>query len=258
MGPRFFNRGNLLDRATPRRDAAEPSMGPRFFNRGNVLPRRGAATPLRPSMGPRFFNRGNMPALFDGDGNPIVLQWGRGFSTAEITVCGSMPSSIPALQWGRGFSTAEMCGLFSCCGFRSRPSMGPRFFNRGNITEHGRRNAPIRPSMGPRFFNRGNSPRASSIPCGATTFNGAAVFQPRKSVTAPSKGSPRSIPLQWGRGFSTAEITRFLDRHKLALTPFNGAAVFQPRKYASVPLCVISLLALQWGRGFSTAEMTNH
>ena len=105
MGPRFFNRGKLIAwRYEDRRSAA--SMGPRFFNRGKVVlpifrpPKSNASMGPRffnrgkwscpqknqgifdASMGPRFFNRGKMPMQFRCR-SVCMLQWGRGFSTAE-------------------------------------------------------------------------------------------------------------------------------------------------------------------------------
>mgnify|MGYP001162077591 CR=1 FL=1 len=105
--------------------------------------------------------------------------------------------------------------------------------------------------MGPRFFNRGNWDRRRNSGLEVPSFNGAAVFQPRKrdpdairrDVQLASMG-PRffnrgndplgvrqspNLSLQWGRGFSTAE------------TPVSNEMLFPG-------------LLLQWGRGFSTAE----
>ena len=97
------------------------------------------------------------------------------------------------LQWGRGFSTAETrCGEnFNAMILLA--SMGPRFFNRGNVRSwSGSRAMTPRlqwgrgfstaetqlvdvasiheyaASMGPRFFNRGNGPGpevGSGRPC---------------------------------------------------------------------------------------------
>ena len=62
-------------------------------------------------------------------------------------------------------------------------------------------------------------------------FNGAAVFQPRKWSSA-IRDARRTCRLQWGRGLSTAEIGRVCTSRR--------------------PLATW----LQWGRGLSTAEMT--
>ena len=46
-------------------------------------------------------------------GYPInrALQWGRGFSTAEMAQAMLLFCAIKGLQWGRGFSTAEMARM---------------------------------------------------------------------------------------------------------------------------------------------------
>ena len=62
--------------------------------------------------------------------------------------------------------------------------------------------------------------------------------------------------LQWGRGFSTAEICQVRCCAAERMRRFNGAAVFQPRKCDSrLHACQPAQIGLQWGRGFSTAEM---
>ena len=199
MGPRSFNRGNCSEEEVVNFQQ-QPSMGPRSFNRGNdtVNAFSWPESPT-PSMGPRSFNRGNglettFPKIrqptFNGAAviqprkpcNPadccsanisVVLQWGRGHSTAEtlrvtdIDRWSQLPFNGAAviqprkpiresgrfLQWGRGHSTAETL---------SSPSP--------------------RPSMGPRSFNRGNKIRSSTetLPHATQPFNGAAVIQPRK------------------------------------------------------------------------------
>ncbi len=84
-------------------------------------------------------------------------------------------------------------------------------------------------SMGPRSFNRGNVAFRGAARPQENSFNGAAVFQPRKSVVE-EPGRRFVSELQWGRGLSTAEI--------------NNA-----RKM------VLDWKELQWGRGLSTAEI---
>jgi len=37
----------------------------------------------------------------------MLLQWGRGFSAAEIARISGHVDDEPLLQWGRGFSAAE-------------------------------------------------------------------------------------------------------------------------------------------------------
>ena len=60
MGPRFFERGNLMSPETLSRSHSA-SMGPRFFERGNELEEGDFEGDVLASMGPRFFERGNNP-----------------------------------------------------------------------------------------------------------------------------------------------------------------------------------------------------
>ncbi len=60
--------------------------------------------------------------------------------------------------------------------------------------------------MGPRFFKRGNL-----------------LSWLHQAETIGS--------LQWGRAFSSAEITQLFSKNGMNLFCFNGAALFQARKY---------------------------
>ena len=84
--------------------------------------------------------------------------------------------------------------------------------------------------MGPRSFNRGNFAERNRARRQLPGFNGAAVFQPRKSVVGAAARESIPGPLQWGRGLSTAEMA---SSNKLTIGPIQ----------------------LQWGRGLSTAEI---
>ena len=155
------------------------------------------------------------------------LQWGRGLSTAEgLPIFGRniMPR---VLQWGRGLSTAEGFRFTVVIAHPFLASMGPRSFNRGRYPTTLILVRDRSASMGPRSFNRGR--RIILVFSGGrdVSFNGAAVFQPRKEAF---RGRLTSNPdkLQWGRGLSTAE------GFPLPVLPvlwycFNGAAVFQRR-----------------------------
>ena len=85
-------------------------------------------------------------------------------------------------------------------------------------------------SMGPRSFNRGN---------------GQLVERRERWL----------LPLQWGRGLSTAEIMPIAQIGGKQWSGFNGAAVFQPRKCRIPSRPSRAIKPLQWGRGLSTAEM---
>ena len=156
------------------------SMGPRFFNRGNVTDIDELRKPCSASMGPRFFNRGNRE-LSDRCGINLAASMGPRF-----------------------FNRGNALGIATHV-FGAQASMGPRFFNRGNLPwpiasrrHHGA-------SMGPRFFNRGNWRTTRRRALRVASFNGAAVFQPRK-FASPERTMRPLLVLQWGRGFSTAEI----------------------------------------------------
>jgi len=159
-----------------------------------------------------------------------LLQWGRAFSSAEIRffpIQNLHPSIL--LQWGRAFSSAEINIGGWCDKIHHGASMGPRFFKRGNwvmdfISQFG-----LKASMGPRFFKRGNRSNCCSCNYRIHCFNGAALFQARKlswgagvawwrdASMGPRffkrgnfqySASPMSLSkLQWGRAFSSAEIS---------------------------------------------------
>src|SRR5690606_1184919 len=87
----------------------------------------------------------------------------------------------PALQWGRGLSTAEVNLKTVKEVAEELASMGPRSFNRGSETVSARRWSTVSLQWGRGLSTAEVSRRRASLnscPCG---FNGAAVFQPRKS-----------------------------------------------------------------------------
>ena len=110
-------------------------------------------------------------------------------------------------------------------------------------------------SMGPRSFNRGNVAMMAQTEPPETSFNGAAVIQPRKPLraalvcpadSAPASMGPRSFnrgnrmhaPTPWKRIACASMGPRSFNRGNNApnhidrrIHPsFNGAAVIQPRK----------------------------
>ena len=132
--------------------------------------------------------------------------------------------------------------------------MGPRSFNRGNDETADRPYFSQTASMGPRSFNRGNHTPTPGIGCKAVCFNGAAVFQPRKSRSSPRFGLCWEVASMGPRSFNRGNgpPSSLMDCERIC---FNGAAVFQPRKYAMYGPAFIGETRLQWGRGLSTAEM---
>ena len=137
-------------------------------------------------------------------------------------------------------------------GSQAVASMGPRSFNRGNDRTSLRGIAGYAASMGPRSFNRGNRTRTGPGD-GKCGFNGAAVFQPRKSHWQRPVIAMVTM-LQWGRGLSTAEMCLGA-ASGMRWSCFNGAAVFQPRKSSTCSYDRAAHASLQWGRGLSTAEI---
>ena len=181
-------------------------------------------------MGPRFFNRGktglcvlaSRPGI-SGFNGAAVFQPRKVCDHRHLLRCITLASMGP-----RFFNRGKGQPAEARARRRAGASMGPRFFNRGKPT--GPRHPRLRStaSMGPRFFNRGKTTGTIELWSAMAGFNGAAVFQPRKAA-ASTPPARCSRPLQWGRGFSTAERTISL----IFWTRFER---------------------LQWGRGFSTAE----
>ena len=230
-------------------------------------------------MGPRSFNRGNYLQFTQHQLRTILLQWGRGLSTAEIATRSRVAAegrscfngaavfqprkwrlwelgarTFLTLQWGRGLSTAEI-------GNRGVARSGRRSCFNGAAVFQPRKCIPRHP-LCRRFralqWGRGLSTAEMSNgrehrDGGIQRFNGAAVFQPRKSPHP-------SLPSPSGPGFNGAAV--FQPRKSRRTRPpgpagcgFNGAAVFQPRKWSFHPKRCGSKSTLQWGRGLSTAEI---
>ena len=156
-------------------------------------------------------------------------------------------------QWGRGLSTKEIGHADVLPRRIHAASMGPRSFNRGNVPVAHRSAARAQASMGPRSFNRGNFPAWVPTPATRSRFNGAAVFQPRKCAVTRFKCFALKS-LQWGRGLSTAEMTRAtsLSTPPSLLQWGRGLSTAEMQDPAAV---VYSTGGLQWGRGLSTAEI---
>ena len=132
--------------------------------------------------------------------------------------------------------------------------MGPHFFKCGKCRVHQSAKSSQSASMGPHFFKCGKLEPPRLRGRKNLCFNGAALFQVRKSLNQcfdcshnrkasmgphffkcgklghESNHCGQRRRLQWGRTFSSAENTR--DRmNTTSNTPrFNGAALFQVRK----------------------------
>ena len=134
-----------------------------------------------------------------------------------------------------------------------RASMGPRLFNRGKLQAFGLADLGFPASMGPRLFNRGKP-----IESMANGRRGSPLQWGRGYSTAENASYRTCMPpwrqLQWGRGYSTAENYRWEQGVHEPDLRFNGAAVIQPRKSCGQVLGAKAIVQLQWGRGYSTAE----
>ncbi len=169
------------------------------------------------------------PAASYISGYHLQLQWGRGLWTAESSMRVKSARCRSLLQWGRGLWTAERMGW----GGNRRKRKTWLQWGRGLWTAERPRGCPPdspshRASMGPRSLDRGERRDPRAPPARRVSFNGAAVFGPRRAPL-PKPRLLRNSQLQWGRGLWTAE---------------------RP----SSPPCCASSPPLQWGRGLWTAE----
>ncbi len=109
--------------------------------------------------------------------------------------------------------------------------------------------------MGPRSSDRGNPDldyRNAAFP---RTFNGAAIFRPRKYVELHSL-TPEQVDLQWGRDLPTAEIG------EPGLSPNLTFRLQWGRDLPTAEIQSAFDLSnqwsyLQWGRDLPTAEIRN-
>ena len=179
------------------------------------------------SMGPRSFNRGNADCRRERGTIPARLQWGRGLSTAEITLCVRSGREVSLLQWGRGLSTAEIRLLPTVRCLPARLQWG-----RGLST------AEMIPT-----------PWAEWTP--TCCFNGAAVFQPRKSVDDSMGRAAGYHWLQWGRGLSTAEISTRPKRPAIARPASMGPRSFNRGNMHHAGQCPGVVIASMGPRSFN-------
>ena len=207
-------------------------MGPRFRKRGN-----GART-RRTMRRKLYFNGAALsearkpPEEFGEFERDFELQWGRAFGSAEtgLTSTPAMPSSktsmgprfrkrgnveqasapspTPKLQWGRAFGSAETATSPRWQAGANQTSMGPRFRKRGNVDDPGERRRCVYTSMGPRFRKRGNNQSDNHFNYFQLAFNGAALSEARKPTPETGEGIVKTMLLQWGRAFGSAETTK--------------------------------------------------
>ena len=134
--------------------------------------------------------------------------------------------------------------------------------------------------MGPHSFKCGSPLNSGVKRSGTSGFNGAALFQVRKSVDAPpfahsqlcfngaalfqvrksglrSPSTVEATVLQWGRTLSSAEVNGAALFEVWEFACFNGAALFQVRKWQTANSANSANSALQWGRTLSSAEVSS-
>ncbi len=142
-------------------------MGPRSFDRGNVRSAYRAFPFFYASMGPRSFDRGNTGAR---TWEKIGLTC---FNGAAIFRPRKRASPDPLSRTPTCFNGAAI--------FR------PRKHKRGRG-----RDVVHLASMGPRSFDRGNLTLSSGGVSSSTCFNGAAIFRPRKRECRTAGSSANS------------------------------------------------------------------
>ena len=133
-------------------------------------------------MGPHSFKCGSAAENRRPSARPPRLQWGRTLSSAEVQAERQrMRPQQSKLQWGRTLSSAEVRPSASADAIFFRASMGPHSFKCGSILITGGRSQDGLASMGPHSFKCGSRPRWRLRRSGSSRFNGAALFQVRKS-----------------------------------------------------------------------------
>ncbi len=215
-------------------------------------------------MGPRFIDRGKGAPSPLVSPDTLLLQWGRGSSTAERSQQTAQGSTARKSFNGAAVHRPRKEAAAAHRDGRRKASMGPRFIDRGKAAglDVFRYGLPSFNGAAVHRPRKASSERSSSPK--TARFNGAAVHRPRKELDAEEdqisriasmgprfidRGKPVSGAvtanagtLQWGRGSSTAERS-LAARSPIAGIRFNGAAVHRPRKDAGVKGQVVGLPA---------------
>ena len=135
-----------------------------------------------------------------------------------------------------------------------RTSMGPHFFKCGNVKAGDTRTPGDVTSMGPHFFKCGNVATDAIVAITVTDFNGAALFQVRKCLTI-GVTQIKFSSLQWGRTFSSAEMTNRQSCFYSLVHTSMGPHFFKCGNVVTITTTTHHPPTLQWGRTFSSAEM---
>ena len=186
-------------------------------------------------MGPRSFNRGNSLCMARWSIASSCFNGAAVFQPRKWDGWSATRPGCQELQWGRGLSTAEIGsgGRTGRSAARRRLQWG-RGLSTAEIADVRERSIALVDAgfNGAAVFQpRKSAAHRVRLPSSSQRFNGAAVFQPRKSPTVPVIRWLK-VRLQWGRGLSTAEISFRAGTGRRVAASFNGAAVFQPRKWA--------------------------
>ena len=176
-------------------------------------------------MGPHFFKCGYVPPL------PELLaaawlQWGRTFSSADISLRFTSQGKGWGLQWGRTFSSADI-QADTTLPQQMRRFNGAALFQVRIATAYKLIQSGRPASMGPHFFKCGYGEYSVIIVAGFGSFNGAALFQVRigRLYELPGEASVASMgPHFFKCGYRQSGQMSRTQGHR-----FNGAALFQVR-----------------------------
>ena len=164
-------------------------------------------------MGPRSIERGNLNRAWTLTTSPVVLQWGRAQSSAEI------PRTHP--------------GTWNC---RLPASMGPRSIERGNPAY------PTTAQQQAQALQWGRAQSSAEIPpqavghvAPALGFNGAALNRARKCGGGGGRGFDHYAASMGPRSIERGNPSASDPGRSTPGRRFNGAALNRARKFIVVP-----------------------
>ena len=183
-------------------------MEPRSFKRGNLSAFDRKILTESASMEPRSFKRGN--ACLSSQLHRLYrLQWSHVHSNVETLSGRKLAFELFRLQWSHVHSNVETSRTGDESNRRSRASMEPRSFKRGNASSRFDAERPQGASMEPRSFKRGNS-----VSLSISAQRALASMEPRSF----KRGNPLRAheellifsKLQWSHVHSNVETCRFI------------------------------------------------
>ena len=181
-------------------------------------------------MGPHSFKCGSCAAEPVSSGKKPRFNGAALFQVRKSRRFAIDHPNVDQLQWGRTLSSAEVRPLSASRAPACNASMGPHSFKCGSV--HCLRLV------------------RTGLPC----FNGAALFQVRKSGII-WRVSPGNSLLQWGRTLSSAEVDDLRLTPKQCNAASMGPHSFKCGSHAAEPAKRRASSALQWGRTLSSAEV---